>query len=116
MRTRFPAAATAALIVSLGLAMPAAARTIVATTADAGGTVFVRTGDTLIVRLPGRWILASKTAPELTLDTKTFKGHGARGHTAITFSAADRGMVHLGVKNAVTGYKLSMVIEVASAQ
>ena len=113
MRTRFLTAAAAALIVSLGAAAPAAAKTVVATTANAGGTVSVATGDTLLVKLPGRWKLAGDTAPELTLGSTSFEGHGARGHTILTFSAADHGAVRLGVKNAITGVKLSMLVEVA---
>jgi hypothetical protein len=69
-------------------------------------------GDTLIVKLPGHWNLATRPAPELAGNTTVFKGHGARGRTTMTFSAAAPGGVKLGVKNAVTGIELSMRVDV----
>jgi hypothetical protein len=110
MRAKF--LTTAVTIALLGLAAPAMAKTVVATTANAGSTVHVRTGDTLVVKLPGHWKLAGAATPELALGTSMFKGHGARGRTTITLSAKTPGAVKLGVKNAVTGIALSMRVDV----
>ena len=107
---------SATMIVVVGAAAGAAAGDECAPPANAGGTVSGATGDTLLVKLPGRWKLAGDTAPELTLGSTSFEGHGARGHTILTFSAADHGAVRLGVKNAITGVKLSMLVEVARAR
>lgn len=116
MRTKFLTAATMAFGLFLGLATPATAGTVVATTADAGGTVSVAAGDTLVVKLPGRWTLASDTTPQLVLDTTNSSGHGARGHTVLTFSTDDTGSTTLAVRNAITGVKLSMLVDVMSSQ
>ena len=55
MRTRFLTAAAAALIVSLGAAAPAPAKTVVAPAANAGGTAAVADRHTPAGQLPGSW-------------------------------------------------------------
>lgn len=116
MRTKFLMATAAALVLSLGLTATAEAGTVVATTADAGGTVSVTVGDTLIVKLPGHWKQASDATPELVLQNSETSGKGARGHTELTFSADDTGSTTLSVQNVVTGIKLSMLVDVMSTQ
>ena len=106
------AAAAAAIILFMGSAGAASAATIVATTADAGGTVSVTLGDTLMVKMPGRWTLAGDPTPELVLDGTATKGQGARGQTVFTFSADVAGTASLAVQNAITKSKLSMLVDV----
>lgn len=107
-------AIAAALLCVPGLAATASARTVVATTADAGSTVSVNVGDTLLVKMPGHWTLTDDLTPELTLKGAQTHGHGARGRTIFTFSADVAGSASLEVQNAITKSDLSMLINVTA--
>ncbi len=107
-------AMAAALICAPALAATASARTVTVTTAEAGSTVSLKVGDTLRVKMPGRWTLADDPTPELTLDGTRSRGHGARGRTVFTFTADAAGSTSLDVQNAITKSDLSMRIKVAA--
>lgn len=115
MTTRFSlGAAVAALL--LAATNGASASTVTATTADAGSSVSVTRGDTLIVRLPGEWTLADDLTPELVLDRTTHHGHGARGTTEFDFEAEITGSANFQARNTLTKAPLSILVDVMAPQ
>ena len=106
----------ATLALSLAFSASAYAATVVATTADAGGSVSVEVGDTLLVKMPGSWTPASDVTPALVFDSKSTTGSGAHAKTTITYSADSAGSASLAVQNTITHHKLSMLVDVMAPQ
>lgn len=102
----------AAFALVLMMAGSASAATVVATTADAGSSVSVTAGDTLLVKLRGSWAMASDLTPELVLDSQSDTGKGAGARSSFTFSADSAGSATLVVRNKITKHELSMVVDV----
>lgn len=115
MNLRISICAAAAVLLSVA-ANTAFAATVTATTADAGSSVSVAQGDTLVVRLPGEWTLVGDLTPELVLDHTSHHGHGARGTTEFDFAADAAGAASFQARNTLTKAPLSILIDVMAPQ